>query len=94
MGKKKRYRGLKEKASQLPPFMINTTERHFVDGSEMLDLNRVKDDGGTYIPGKVYVDVMPVMMEANHKRRMKKLVNKYGPDIADQYVEANKNSKN
>ena len=90
MGKKNKYRKAALAAKVLPIVMKDSHENHFEKGWEMIARGQTEITGEPIIGHKIYVNPMPVSMAINHKRRMKKLINQYGSEVVDVYVEANK----
>jgi hypothetical protein len=93
VGKKKRFKGIKEAVTELPVLMVNTHEKHYRSGEELNADNRETATGTKFDPGKQYVDAFPVQIAINHTRRLKKLVNQFGPEIIPVYKQAVEESK-
>lgn len=90
MGKKKAYKKLAAAAAQLPAYTKMAHENHLCTGAEMIAMGHTEIDGVAVDPKQQYVNPMPVVLEINHKRRMKKLLNYYGTEAVDNYIQANK----
>lgn len=88
MGKKKRYKGINEATMQLPTITRTSCEKHYRLGQDLINDNRT--DIENIDAKKVYVDTLPVILPVNHKRNLKKLVNKFGKEVIGVYCEANK----
>lgn len=65
-------------ANSLPSVEVLTQERHFVYGRELMAQGHTEEKGETIIPDRMYEQYMPVIIEHNHKRAMKKLYRRYG----------------
>jgi hypothetical protein len=64
---------LKELAGTLPMVSVESVEKHWLKGSEILEWQTIdKLDGVPIDPEKEYIFFHPVLMAANHFRRLKK----------------------
>ena len=90
MGKKKKYKLIGQSLGDLPIVMRNCHENHLMQGHEMIKNGETEINGEKVEPWKTYVNPFPVQIAVNHKRRLKKLVNKYGNEVIDLYKQANK----
>lgn len=78
---------IKQLAAQLPVVMDFTHEVHFVDGAILIDQGQYDDDNGNKIStGIQYKQNFPVMMAANHERRLRKAYDKHGEQGILNYV--------
>ena len=89
MGKKNKYRKALLAAKELPIVMKDSHENHIEKGWEMIARGQTEINGEPILPHQIYINPMPVSMAINHKRRIKKLINAYGPEVVEVYVEAN-----
>jgi hypothetical protein len=65
-------------AQCLPAVETLNNERHWVDGAELIAQGHTEQDGVKFVPGVMYEQRMPVVLEVNHARNMKKAYNKFG----------------
>jgi hypothetical protein len=89
MGKKNKYKGLSKVANQLPVVMRHCSEKHIVSGEQLIkeeDIQKINDK--PVDPEKMYVQHYPVMIAINHKRKLKRLVDKYGSAIVPVYAQS------
>jgi hypothetical protein len=90
--KKKIVKQIEEVAGTLPLVMRNTCEKHIMTGKEMIeDLDWTKIDGKPVLPSERYLVNQPVQIAINHKRKMKKLYQKYDVAGVHGYINAVKN---
>ena len=74
-------------AGKLPMVNEPTCEKHFVKGSELIELGTVDTvEGKKIIPDKMYEMTMPVFILVNHYRRLKKIYRKAGAVGVQRYV--------
>jgi hypothetical protein len=93
--KKKIAKQLGQIAETLPTVTMLTHEKHLMKGEDMIINGQTElKDGKPIIAGKAYINPMPVIMEVNHKRRMKKLYKKFGPGVIPNYIKAVENHVN
>jgi hypothetical protein len=75
-------------AGLLPQVTINSHEKHWVMGSEILSWNTVTEVEGKPInPDKKYLWRYPVISSANHYRRLKNRYKKKGIEGVQEYLE-------
>jgi hypothetical protein len=86
--KKKIAKQLEQIAGTMPLIMMNTCERHYVKGSELIEEMRPEIEGKKVDPETLYVDRLPVQMAINHKRRMKKMFKKFKGEGVQGYIDA------
>lgn len=79
---------LKKLASKLPQIKINTHEKHWVTGAEILAWETIAQiDGKPIIPEQMYLWEYPVVTLANHYRRLKNRYKAKGIDGVREYLE-------
>lgn len=79
---------LNQLADLLPQVQVSTYEVHKTKGSEILSWNTVAEiDGKPINPEQIYDYRWPVIMPANHKRRLRKKYKRKGIPGVRQYLE-------
>jgi hypothetical protein len=70
--------------------MEQTSEQHFVQGSELIDQGMYEDPatGKKIIPDVMYMQDMPVLISVNHKRRLKEAFKNKGTDGIASYIDS------
>lgn len=93
MGKASNFKKLRKFSNQLPDIAVPNKEIHIVKGSQLIEEygTNITPLGTTIEPDTVYNVPMPIIMQINHDRRMKKAYNKYGINGALAYIEVIKN---
>lgn len=76
--KKTTLKNIEFLAASMPVVMKQTNEYHLVMGSELIDQGDTQRDGKKIVPEQMYKQSMPVMIEVNHKRAIRKLLEKRG----------------
>lgn len=86
---------IKELSAQLPVVFEYSTEEHVVDGSELIAQGHAEHEDGRMVhAGMKYKQNMPVMIAANHERRLRKAYEKHGKEGILSYIdEINKLAK-
>lgn len=79
---------LQQLAGLLPQVTINSNEKHWVKGSEILSWDTIKEIEGKPInPDEKYLWRYPVISSANHYRRLKNRFKKNGIQGVQEYLE-------
>lgn len=74
-------------ANELPQLNINCHEKHYLRGEEILADGIIDEiEGEKIIPEKIYMMRYPVIMAANHYRRLKRAWIKNGLEGVHAYV--------
>ncbi len=80
-------RALRIIAGQLPMVNQETCEKHRLTGAEVLEETEIREFEGKPIdPKEVYIMPMPVLIAANHYRRLKKAWKRAGRDGVQHYM--------
>ncbi len=78
---------LKKLASKLPKISINTHEKYWVSGAEILAWGTITEiNGKPIIETQMYLWEYPVIIVANHYRRLKKRYKAKGIDGVQEYL--------
>jgi hypothetical protein len=89
MGKKKKYKKLLEAAKVNPLVFRQTHEIHRMTGKQLIEEFEITEiDGKPVVHDQIYNYNFPVQIAVNHKRKLRKLVNTYGPEVVPIYQEA------
>ena len=91
--KKKAAKIFKKIADKLQPVTFVTTEKHHVIGAVLLAQGHFEVNGEPINPIKIYTEDMPVVLQVNHKRRLKKFYKKNGIAGMHSYIKAVQNLK-
>jgi hypothetical protein len=86
VGKKSKYKHLRRLGNDLEPIQYLSTEKHHVQGSVLIAQGMTEYEGVAIDPVKIYTQDMPVIMNVNHGRRLKKFYKQYGFKGVDAYV--------
>lgn len=79
---------LKQLASKLPQITVNTHEKQWITGAEILAWNTITEiDGKPIISEQMYLWKFPVITIANHYRRLKKRYKAKGIEGVQEYLE-------
>lgn len=86
MGKKSTLKKIKRIAAKLPAEMMQTTERHVLTGIELKQegFDETEKDIEDH---RKYIRNLPVILQVNHNRRMKKIYAEKGLQGLNDYVE-------
>jgi len=75
-------------AAQLPSLNVASSELHLMTGEEILALQTIDEiDGKPIDPERKYWLRLPVLMFANHNRRLKRAYYRGGPEAVQKYIE-------
>jgi len=85
---KKTLKNIEYLAASMPVIMKQTHEYHYVAGTELIEQGDTERDGKKIIPEHLYKQAMPVMIEVNHKRAIRKLLEKRGLNGVRDYCTA------
>lgn len=76
--KKTTLKNIEFLAASMPVVMKQSNEYHLVMGSELIAQGDTERDGKKIIAEQQYKQSMPVMIEVNHKRAIRKILEKRG----------------
>lgn len=87
--KKKLKKMIAEHFALMPKVNTLTQEQHIVTGSELLEQGHFENAGGEKVnKDATYNQMMPVIVQDNHDRRIKRAFKKGGRDGVTQYLKS------
>lgn len=86
--KKKLIKEIRRRAAEVPAVELFRTEKHYVKGAELIAQGTEEVEGQPINPDKIYLQHMPVVIHANHSRRMRKVFKKHGNEGLLAYYDA------
>jgi hypothetical protein len=93
MGKKSAYKKIRRIANNLPQVLEQTHEKHIMTGIE-LKQEGFDENVKPINDNETYERRYPVIVQANHNRRMKQAFKKLGIEGVNQYVQQLKSKAN
>jgi hypothetical protein len=89
MGQKEIWKNIQTVADAMPVVTRIDHELEEVPGFVLINQGQYElPDGTKVLPGEIYIQEFPVILEVSHKQQLKNYYKKYGPDGLFMYINA------